>query len=195
MSMAVLGLLVEQPDTVAGVGFRLVERFPDARWSRSAVYGCVPSLVKQEHALLVRQGRKPPLNRYGATSSGVAYFREWMQESPVVPPVSRDALHGKLMFSTRADLLALIETVRAELDACKQKYADVHRSSLQAVQLGRGSPASGAGGDAAMLRIALAHQAKLWEMEVRRRRDLLEDLQGICSELPDLLASREAAGG
>jgi hypothetical protein len=187
MSMAVLGLLVEQADTVGGFGFRLVQRFPDARWSRSAVYGCVPSLVKQGHARLVKEGSQPALNRYGATSSGVAYFREWKRESAVVPPVSRDALQGKLVFATRGDVSGLIGTVRAKLDACRQKYTDVHRSYLEA----RGLKHRSADWDAVMLR----DQVKLWEAEVQRLRELLEDLEGFRGELPESLAVKEAAGG
>lgn len=195
MSIAVLGLLAERPDTVAGVRFRLVQRFPDAHWSRSAVYGCVPSLVKQEHVRLVKEGSKRALNLYEATSGGVAYFREWKRKSAMVPPVSRDALQGKLAFSTRDDLLALIGTVRAELDACKQKYTDVHRCYLEVTDLRHRSAGAAEDWSTMMLRVALADQAKLWAMEVRRRRDLLENLEGIRVELPDSLPVREAAGG
>jgi hypothetical protein len=37
-SMAVLCLVVEQTDTVAGVGVRLARKFPDAWWSRNAAH-------------------------------------------------------------------------------------------------------------------------------------------------------------
>jgi hypothetical protein len=195
MSMAVLGLLVERADTVGGIGIRVVQRFPDAHWARSAVYGCVPSLVKQGRVRLVKAGAKPSLDRFGATGAGATYFRAWMHESAVVPLVSRDALQGKLTFSTRADLLPLIETVREEVDACKQKYASAHKRSRQAADGGDGSAGGVTAWEAMMLRVQLGDQAKLWGLEVRRLRDLLEDLEGILGELPDLLAAREAAGG
>src|SRR5450759_3173227 len=46
-SMAILCLVVQQPDTVASVGLRLTETFPHARWSRNAAHGNLPSLAKQ----------------------------------------------------------------------------------------------------------------------------------------------------
>jgi hypothetical protein len=197
MSMAVLGLLVERADTVGGIGIRVVQRFPDAHWARSAVYGCVPSLIKQGHVRLVKEGGKRSLDRFGATSAGAAYFRAWMQKSAVVPLVSRDALQGKLAFSTREDLLPLIGAVREEVDACKQKYASAHKRSRQAAD-GEGSAGSASTWELRMLCVQLGDQAKLWGLELRRLQDLLEDLEGILGELPDLLPAREAreaAGG
>jgi hypothetical protein len=191
MSMAVLGLLVERADTVGGIGVRLAQRFPDAHWARSLVYSCVPSLVRQDHARLVSRGKKQGLDRFGATSSGVVAFREWVRDSAVVPPVSRDALQGKLVFSARGDMPALISTVRAELDACRQKYADVHRSYQEARGLSHRSGGDAAEWDALMLRAG----AKLWEKEVQRRQELLEDLEGFGGELPESLVGGEAAGG
>ena len=191
MSMAVLGLLVEMPDTVAGLGIRVGRRFPDAHWSRSLVFGCVPRLATQGHALMVKKGSKSSLDRYEATSGGVAYFRRWVRASASVPPVSRDALQGKLVFSARGDMPGLIWTVRAELEACSQRYTDVHRRYQEARRLSHRSGDDIAEWGAVMLRA----EAKLWEKEVERRAELLDDLEGFRGELPDLLSGREVARG
>jgi len=100
-------------------------------------------------------------------------------------------LQGKLVFAARGDMPALIGTVQAELDACKEKYTDVHRCYLEARGLSHRSAGGAADWDAVMLR----DQAKLWGKEVQRLRELLEDLEGFRGELPDPLPVREAAGG
>jgi DNA-binding PadR family transcriptional regulator len=191
----VLGLLVEQPDTVAGVGVRLVQRFPHARWSRSAVYTNLPSLVRQQHVRLVKEGHRPALNRYEATATGVAHFREWVRESAAVPPVLRDALQGKLAFSEREDLLALIETVRQEEEACRQKYATAHRRFLKARQLTHRSAGNDADWETMVRRVQVADEAKVWGLMVRRLQDLLEELEGLLGEIPASLNAGEAADG
>jgi len=191
MRMAVLGLLVEQPDTLGGIAIRLTRRFPYARWSRSAVHNGVPRLVKQKHARLVLEGGKSTQERYEATGRGVDYLREWKRESAAVPRTLRDSLQGKLAFSTPADLPGLIESARAELGDCEQKYADAHKRSRQAAQLSRGV----ADYDAMILCAQLADEANVWSLHVRRLRDLLDVLEEIGTECPDSFSDREAAGG
>ncbi|HEY2202386.1 MAG TPA: hypothetical protein VGH56_10875 [Solirubrobacteraceae bacterium] len=191
-SKAVLGLLVEQPDTVAGVGVRLAQRFPHARWSRSAVYTNLPSLVKQQHVRLVKEGHKPALNRYEATATGVAHFRGWLRESATVPPVLRDALQGKLEFSQREDLLALIETVRQEEEACGQKYAAAHRRFRKARELSHRPTEQATDWEEMVRRVQVADEAKVWGLQVRRLQDLLEELEGLLEEIPPLLAGEAA---
>jgi len=127
MSLAVLGLLVERSDTLGGIAIRLDWQFPDALWSRSTLPNGMKGLLRKQHARLIAKGGKPRQDRYEATDSGAAYFHAWKRESAAVPRMLRDALQGKLAFSTRADLPVLIENARAELDDCKQKYANVHK--------------------------------------------------------------------
>jgi hypothetical protein len=193
--MVVLGLFVEQPDTVGGIGIRVSQRFPDAHWARSLVYGCVPSLLRQDYVGLVTRGRTRALDRYGATSSGVAHFDKWVRESAVVPPVSRDALLGKLVFSARGDLPelipALIGTVRAELEGCAQKYKQVHHRHQEA----RGLRHRSGEVAAAWEELVLSYEAKLWEKEVELRQELLDDLEGFRGTLPETLRVRDAADG
>lgn len=70
-SMAVLGLVVQRPDTIAGVAYRLSEMFPRARWSAGAAHSSMPSLAEQGLLQVVQKGSAPTLDRYEATSVGV----------------------------------------------------------------------------------------------------------------------------
>lgn len=193
-SLAVLGLLAERLDTAAGVKIRLERRFPDAHWTRSAVDNTLPSLVKQGLIRLVKQGYKPGLSSYEATAEGAARVRRWVRESPAVPPVLRDGLLGKLSFSAREDLLPLVESIRQEVKANKQRYADVHRRFRQeARQFGGGRSVGGeADWDATVGGILVEYEAKLWGSKVKELQELLEGLEVLLEELPASRALREA---
>lgn len=122
-SMAILGLLVQQPDTAAGIGIRLVELFPRAHWSRSVVHNNLPSLAKQRLVRLVAEGSEPALDRYEATAEGIVRFREWVHQSTTLPPTVRDALQGRLPFVELDDLMSLVGMVRQSEDAYRMEYA------------------------------------------------------------------------
>jgi hypothetical protein len=194
MSMVVLGLLVERSDTLGGIGVRLDRQFPDALWSRSALPNGMKGLLRKNHARLIAKGGRPRQDRYEATDSGAAYFHAWKRES-APPRMLRDALQGKLTFSTRADLPGLIETTRAELGNCEQKYADAHKRLRSAAPRSPGSGGGSAGYDAMVSSALLADQVNVWGFEIRRLRDLLKDLEEIHAEFPGLLPGLEAAGG
>lgn len=66
-SMAILGLLIRNGDTGAGVGIRLTETFPRARWPRATVHKTMPGLVDKELVKLVSEGVEPGANYYEAT--------------------------------------------------------------------------------------------------------------------------------
>lgn len=187
-SMAVLCLVVEQTDTVAGVGVRLARQFPDAWWSRSAVHNNIPSLAKQGLVCLAKKGPpgKASLDTYRATSEGVAQVRRWVRESAVVPPVLRDSLQGKLEFSDEEeDVLGLIETVREEEDACTRKYADAHTSDMRARQarLRRRSRGRQASLKDMMGDVKLADEAAVWGLMVNRLKLLRENLEDVLEQL------------
>ena len=184
-SLAVLGLLIERPDTVAGVRIRLEQRFPDAHWGRTAVDNNLASLVRQRHVQLAREGHRPTLSSYAATAAGVAHFRKWIRESVAVPPVLRDGLQGKLSFSTQDDLLALIETIRREKQAYRQRYATAHRRSLQMRRLQHHSAGGELGYDALVRGVMVADEAKLWGLNVDRLGELLEALERLAEDLPE----------
>ncbi len=190
-SLVVLGLLVERPDTVAGVRIRLADRFPHAHWSRQTVDNNLPSLVKQKHARLVREGHKPGLNRYEATAEGVAHFRGWVRGT-TMPPALRDTLHGKLSFSTRDDLLVRIETIRQEEKAYRDLYAAAHKRSREMRRLQHRSVGGETDWDAIWQGVLVGDEAKWWGLNVERLQELLEVLEGVFERLPASRAMRRA---
>src|SRR3981081_1131506 len=65
--IAILGLLVRQSDTVAGLGLRLRAEHPGGRWARNSVHTSVPALAEQGFIRIVRPGRERSLDLYEAT--------------------------------------------------------------------------------------------------------------------------------
>jgi DNA-binding PadR family transcriptional regulator len=192
-SMAVLCLVIQQPDTVSGVGVRMAKQFPDAGWSRNSAHGNLPSLAKQGLVRVTKQG--PPdtrsLDRYEATSEGVAHVRRWIRESAAVPPVLRDSVQAKLEFSGREDLLGLIQTIREEEHACALRYAAAHACDIKAQQLRRRQRSRGRRPDLEeMLRdVKIADEAALWGLIVKRLKDLRENLEEVLEEFETMAAS------
>jgi len=188
-SMAVLCLLVERPDTVASLGVRLAQQFPDARWRRNAAHNNMSSLVNQGLVSLVKKapsGQPTSMDSYRATDAGVAEVRTWLRESAVVPPVLRDVLQAKLEFAhEEEDLLGLIQTVREEEDACAKRYADAHMNDMRVQQerrrlRSRGRRPSFHDG---VRDVKLADEAALWGMMSKRLVKLRENLEDLLEEI------------
>ena len=93
--IAVLSLVVQEPDTVAGVSRRLKEQFPAARFPESSAHNNMRSLAATGHIRLVEEGTEPPFS-YEATVAGDELSRKWIWRS--TPPMMRDPLQGKLAF-------------------------------------------------------------------------------------------------
>jgi DNA-binding PadR family transcriptional regulator len=182
-SIAVLGLVVERPDTVAGVGVRLGERFPRAYFSRNAAHNNLPSLERQGFVRVVDRGAEPSLDRYEATPSGVAHFQRWVRDSAAVPRALRDALQGKLVFSGRGDLLALLKTVCEEEDACAREFAVAHRRASAARRLRRRSAGRHVDLTARLQGIQVVDEANLWSLMAQRLRRLREELEELVEEI------------
>jgi DNA-binding PadR family transcriptional regulator len=126
--MMVLGLVIQQTDTVAGVARRLADQFASARFPPSSAYNGLPALAAQGHVRLVEEGAESSLNVYEGTSKGIKHLRRWLR-STSLPPTVRDALQGKLEFIEREDLVGLIGIVREEekahTSACNIAQAQV----------------------------------------------------------------------
>jgi DNA-binding PadR family transcriptional regulator len=103
--MMVLGLVVQQADTIAGVGRRLADQFASASFPRGSAHNNLPRLADKGYVRLVEEG--PPgeatRDRYEATSEGIAYFRSWLCRTEL-PPVVRDAVQCKLELLERGDI-------------------------------------------------------------------------------------------
>lgn len=137
-TMAVLGLVVQRPDTIAGVAFRLSETFPRARWSPGAAHTNMPNLARQGLLRVVREGREPTLDHYEATEKGVAEFYRWLDRSICLPLALRDGLHARLEFVEFEKLSALVETVREAERGCRSEYAAAHGRWKEFADLGPG---------------------------------------------------------
>jgi DNA-binding PadR family transcriptional regulator len=173
-SMAVLGLVVQQPDTIAGVAYRLSEVFPRARWSAGAAHSSMPSLAEQGLLEVVQEGSVPTLDRYQATSAGISEFRRWLIQSSSLPPALRDALQARLEFVGLEELSALLETVREDERACTREYAAAHKRwrdfTHQKLRPGED------GAEQALRRelklVQLADEVDLWGVQARRLQKL-----------------------
>jgi hypothetical protein len=116
-SMAVLGLVIEQPnDTVSHIGHCLGQRFIRARFARSTAHSSLPRLA---HSGRVRcthleRGNDRSLDRYEATAEGVEAFEKWMFELPTATPALREAMYGRIELCRPEDLPRLIAMVRQE---------------------------------------------------------------------------------
>ncbi len=182
-SIVVLGLVVERPDTIAGVGVRLVERFPRAYFSRNAAHNNLPSLADQGLVRMVERGPERSLDRYEATPSGAAHFQRWVRESAARPPALRDALQGKLVFSGHGDLLALLKTVCEEEDACAREYAVAHRHASAARRLRHRSAGGPVDLGARLRGIRIVDEANMWSLMAQRLRRLREELEELLEEI------------
>jgi DNA-binding PadR family transcriptional regulator len=183
-SMAILGLVVQKPDTINGLGARLIERFPHAQWSRSVAHNSLPSLEKQGLVRMVDRGAERALDRYEATDEGIGEFREWLRTSSAAPLALRDAVHAKLEFAEERDVPDLILAIREEEEACAQEFAAASSRLNVRRQLKRLGPPGGGerrAGDADLggrVRHALmTDEAMLWGMRARRLRRLRQELE------------------
>jgi DNA-binding PadR family transcriptional regulator len=181
-SMAILGLVVQQADTVNGLGTRLVERFPHGQWSRSVAHNSLPSLEKQGFVHMTERGGERALDRYEATPEGVDEFRDWLRTSSAAPLALRDAVHAKLELAGEEDVPDLILAIRAEEQACALEFAAASSRLNLEWQRKRLNPPGGSatGGSELSGRVRSAlmtDEAMLWGMRARRLRRLRRELE------------------
>jgi DNA-binding PadR family transcriptional regulator len=176
-SMAILGLVAQKPDTVNGVGMRLVERFPHGRWSRSVAHNSLPSLEKQGLVRMVERGAERALDRYEATPTGIEEFRDWLRTSSAAPLALRDAVHAKLELAGEEDVPDLIAAIREEEQACAREFAAASSRLNVEWQLKRLDPSSGAGLRGRVQSALMTDEAMLWGMRARRLRRLRRELE------------------
>jgi DNA-binding PadR family transcriptional regulator len=181
--MMVLGLVIQQGDTVAGVDRRLADQFASARFSRGSAHKNLPSLAEQGYVRLVERGSEPPLDRYEVTPDGEELYQSWFCHTEL-PPAIRDALQCKLELLKREDLAALLQVVCGEEEACTTAFNIAHARVLQEQRSRR------ARGKSADWRIRLSgiqskDRANLWGLMSQRLEhlrmeleDLLEDMSG-----------------
>jgi hypothetical protein len=175
--MAILGLVIQEADTAAGVGARLVDRFPRARWSRSVAHNDLPSLARQGLVRLVEPGAKPSLDRYEATPEGVEQFRDWLRASSMGPPMLRDALSAKLVFSDEDDLPGLLQAIREEERICITEFEAAQTRLNAARRLGLLGPADGADWAGRVQSAVMTDEAMMWGQRAKRLQCLRQELE------------------
>ena len=189
-SMAVLGIVIEQPnDTVSHVGHCLGERFTRARFARSTAHSSLPRL---EHNGRVRRthlapGKDRSLDRYEVTAEGVEVFNTWMFELPSAIPALREAMYGRIELCRPEDLSRLIAMARQEEAVSDDLYREA-TSRLRRQRLKKADP----GDYRRKIREVLLYADPMhWSARSERYALIAERLEEIASEIA---ASRAGAG-
>jgi hypothetical protein len=160
-SMAVLGLLAQQPDSVAGLGLRLKWAFPSAGWPGNIVHNSISSLEVQGLVQVVRRGAEPALHVYEAPPRGAAHFRRDLVRSSVMPPAMRDALRARLRYiENPVDLRIWVRDAEAREKQCREMAEEVRRRYREAREHGQLHPAS-------LSATALIDEIQCWHDEAK----------------------------
>jgi DNA-binding transcriptional ArsR family regulator len=187
--MAILGLLIEKPDSVAGLASRLEEEYPTAGWQRNILHNTLPSLT--EKGLVDRREDGPAAwHRCEVTTAGRDVFAGWLKQSSAAPPRMRDPLMAKLKHVREPEQLAVAVrdiaareqmTLRA-YDAAVSRYRRAHAA---------GELSTGPDGDSRARIRGAALTFELRELQARiknlqRVREDLEDPEGLGDALEDV---------
>jgi DNA-binding PadR family transcriptional regulator len=111
-SMAILGLLIQQPDTPSHVRGRLARDFPHGRWSPSIAYNDMRDLARQDLIRRIRMGEKRSEDVFEATPEGRAALKEWLRDASRAPPAVRDAMLLWLEHSDESEKPEILEVIR-----------------------------------------------------------------------------------
>jgi DNA-binding PadR family transcriptional regulator len=125
--MLVLGLVIQQEDTVAGVDRRLADQFASARFTPGSAHKNLPSLAEAGHIRLSKPGPpdEPTMGVYAGTPGGVEFHRRWLlrRERPLG---IRDVVNCKLEFIEPGDLPRVIEDIREQEEECRRACDAAH---------------------------------------------------------------------
>lgn len=187
---AVLGLVIEQPDSASRLGQRLVERFRSAQFTRSTGHNALNRLARQGLVRVVAEDRALEEPRYEATPQGVEHFRAWLRASCVAAPALREELQAKVEFCTPEDLPRLIEAICAEERACASMFAAA-QGRLSAAELVAPRHATDAERWSELTRRAvLRDEAAMWGMRFKRLERLRARLEEMCAQAGALEPAR-----
>jgi DNA-binding PadR family transcriptional regulator len=181
--MMVLGLVIQKPDTVAGIGRRFADQFASARWPKTAAHNNLPSLEKKGYVWVVAKGPpdEPTKDRYEATPQGVAFFRRWVR-STKLPPTVRDALQCKLELLEYEDLAALVQLVREEEQAYTAA-SDIARTRVLREQRSRRNSTGKPDWRARLQSIRNKDEANLWGLMSKRLEHLGDELERLLNDI------------
>jgi DNA-binding PadR family transcriptional regulator len=177
-SIAMLGLLVQQPDTIANLAGRLAERFPNECWSRSSVHKNMPGLVSRGLAAPTEASAGRPAEIYEATSEGFAQFRDWLRHSTEELPALRDAVRARLELAEEQDLPMLLEAIREETAICIEQYERLRGRYATECRLGRLGSGSDQEFRTRVRGALLVDEIILWGSRIKRLQRLRKELEG-----------------
>jgi DNA-binding PadR family transcriptional regulator len=192
---AVLGLVIEQPDSASQLGQRLVERFRAAQFTRSTAHNALARLTQQGlvRAVGAQRAESTEHERYEVTPQGLAHFRAWLRAASAAAPALREELHAKIEFCGPGDLPRLIEAICAEERACARMFAAAQGRLSEAELIGAGHGTSTERWSALSRRAVLRDEAAMWGMRFKRLERLRARLEEMRAEAERCLG--EGAGG
>lgn len=187
--MAVLGLVIEEPDDASCVAQRLSERFRPARFVPSTAHMTLPRLEAQGFVRRVplRDARASSQGRYEATEEGIDRFRRWLRTSPGAVPALREALHARIDLSQPADLERVIEITDRERRECESECAAARGRLAEARQVAR-FKRTNVDWSTLVHEVVMVDEAMIWAYRAARLERLharLEDLRSRLAEYTD----------
>ena len=190
--MAILGLVVQRADTVAGIRRRLTEAFPHSGWSSSVAYADLQSLDEQGLLCLTEKGEARGGDRYEATPKGRVRFREWLREGSEAAPALHDPTRARLVLCEEADLPALLPLLRSEQKICAERF-DRARWCLNKERRSAHFGPAGDSKEKGLLLALMADDALIWGNRSLRLKRLLQALEGHDNDI-ELLEDDERDG-
>ena len=183
--MMILGLVAQEPDSVAGVARRLTDQFPSAGVAKNSAHNNLPKLAEDGYVRLVQAGEKSSKDRYEATAEGLSYLRRWLHHSEL-PPVVRDSMQCKLELVDLDDLAPVVRTILGQENAYRRASGDAQWRLVaeQGSRRARGAPVHWRVKLQAILR---KREVTLWDFMAGEREGLREELEELLDEV--------AAGG
>jgi DNA-binding PadR family transcriptional regulator len=179
--MMVLGLVVQQADSVAGIARRLADQFAPARFPKTSAHNNLPSLAEKGYVRLVQAAKGLSLDRYEATPEGVALLHDWLRRTEL-PPAIRDVLQCKLQLLEREDLAAFVQIVREAEDAYAFAH-DIARARVSREERSRRARGSPGDWQIRLRGIKTKDEVNLWGLMSQRLEQLRDELEGCLGQV------------
>jgi hypothetical protein len=192
-NMAVLGLLIERPEsTVKEIGQEVRKRFRRARFAASIAHGAVPRLAERqgsrrpcaELAYKADRDTQTSQDRYRPTQYGLRVFRAWMYDEleedaqTIGNPSLREAMLGRIELAQAKDLPRLIQMVRLEA----RVSADMFAGASQKLREHLAERVDPLDIDRKIRGVLLYADPSHWSARSARYRDIAERLEDIKTE-------------
>jgi DNA-binding PadR family transcriptional regulator len=170
---AVLGLMAQGRNTIAGIRTRLEREFPYANYSPNTATMALKRLADKGHVRLLEHSGDDDANVYEITPEGIRVFEDWLYELASVPAPQRDAMQAKLAFLPPHGALRLLAIVKVLEEAAAHQYG-VEHGAIKTLRLG-----GKVEGNADLELQCIRHHftASLWGHESQRLAGLRKDLE------------------